>query len=121
MPNGKDKQEDQLYIPGLEPVEDEVEEFHLGKPSLTKVYFDTNDLPDVPQYQRSASHSQTYILHVVLPSWDDLKESIEILTGGDRKGLAKSAALATINGTAKKKGTEVTLIEWWKESLDWKK
>lgn len=117
MSNGNNN-DDQLWIPGLEPVGDEEEEFHEGKPTSQKNYFDAAILPDAPGHIRNAAHNQTYILHVVLPSWDDLKASIRILTGGDRKGLSVRATLATINGTAIKKGTDMTLMEFWEKLLN---
>jgi len=113
MSKGND---DQLYIPGLEP-EEEFDEFHEGSPSTTKKYFDASMLPDAPVHQRNADGSKTYVLYVVLPSWEHLHEALNILTMGDRKGLAKTAALATISGIAIKKGTEKTLFEIWKEKL----
>jgi len=105
------------YLPGMEIIEEDDNEYHEGRPRLNGRYFDAAILPDAPAYQRNALNNQTYILYIVFPTWESLKEGIKILTGGSRNSLASSAKAATISSQSIHKGTKTTLLDMWRSKI----
>jgi len=108
----------QLALPGLGKIkESEFVEFHEGVPSQNATkYFDATMLPDAAGKQSTAA--QSYILYLVFPSLDLLKETLALLTAGDRTGLAATMKFATLScmSVLKKAGSK-TAIEFWREML----
>lgn len=106
----------QSFIPGME-IDEEENLFHEGAPKPNVKYFDASLLPDAPSYQRNANNNQTYILHIIFPSWNSLKEGVSVLTGGERNSLAQTAKLATVSSIMKHKKSGLSLIDFWKQKI----
>lgn len=110
----------QLRLPGSEEFfkEDEPASVdHDGKPRSNTVYFDAAQLPDAPTRQKVAHGAQTYIMYIVFPSFEEMRYGMEVLSGGNRKSIAKQATMTTISSLSIHKGTGLTLIDWWKKLL----
>jgi hypothetical protein len=107
----------QLALPGLGKIEEsEFVDFHEGVPSQNaSKYFDATMLPDAAGRQSTAA--QSYILYLVFPSWESLREGIEILTCGERIGLSKTAKFATLSSVSILKSCGKKVIELWRERL----
>jgi hypothetical protein len=111
---------DNLGLPGMEDFMDQdnssdEEEWFKEGPSQLKNYFDAATLPDAPTYQKNAENSQTYVLHVVLPTQDELRRAIIALTGGARKALAGTSKEAIINSMAVRKEDGLTWLQYWEK------
>ena len=107
-------------IPGMEGfVNEEKKDVtdHDGKPRSDITYFDATQLPDSPVRQKVAHGAQTYIMYIVFPSFEDMQHGLEILSGGNRKTVAKQATMTTISSRSIHKASNQMLIEWWEQSL----
>lgn len=108
-------------LPGMENfIEDndsgEEEDFvAVGK--LKRDYFDAAALPDAPEYQHNAENSQTYILHLAFPSFEEMKRAINALTGGQRTSLASYAKVATINAVGISKQFGISWLDFWEMKI----
>jgi hypothetical protein len=108
-------------LPGLEEFfeedNDEAQEFHSGAPDSRIDYFDAMSLPDMPEYQRNAHGNQSYILHILFPSMEEMTRALQALTYGERKSFAKQAKLGTINGVKESKNMGKPFLELWEQHL----
>lgn len=108
----------QLSLPGLEPEKKiDYTEFHVGAPRSNVKYFDASELPDAPAAQSNAENGHSFILHLVFPTFEELDEIVTLLTAGERKGLIKSAHLATISSRSVLKSLGITVLDFWKSRL----
>ncbi len=112
---------DNLAIPGMEDFmsdgsDGHEEDWFVEGAQQTKNYFDAAVLPDAPGYIKNAENNQTYILHIVLPTQDELRRCIVAVTGGERKALASTAKEAIINSMAVRKDG-LNWLQWWEKTL----
>jgi hypothetical protein len=112
---------DNMVLPGMEEFlgskAEEKLDGHDGKPRSDVSYFDAASLPDAPGRQAVAHGAQTYIMYVVFPSFEEMRHGLEVLSGGNRKTIAKQATMSTINSTSIHKISGDTLIEFWEKNL----
>ena len=105
-------------IPGLEHLfEEEEEEEFFNEGATGKGYFDATQLPDASGRQRNANGNQTYVLHIVFPSQEEMKRALFVLTNGQRKGLAAKVKEGSLNGIAIRKEDGKTWLEYWESML----
>lgn len=106
-------------LPGMSGFVDNEDEdnWFMEDVSPGKNFFDATKLPDASGYQPNAENNQTYILHLVFPSYDELKRAVVALTGGERKALAVYAKVATINGISNSKKHNISWLELWESRL----
>lgn len=114
----KNNKQGSTMLPGLEGFVAKKEEDWFWDGHKNEHYFDAMDLPDIPSRQMNAQGSQTYVLYVIFPEYEDLVRAVTAFTQGKRKSLAPGSKTASLNGIHKPDpDSDLQFIEIWEQAL----